>query len=108
MVVDLLFQEEYRTRKSYIGELSREGNGSRARACRKARSLAISTVTGGEISGGKVGNFQAEKTQGDSRIYSVYPDTSRAAILYAATIHIDSATIVHQESRTGTPDVNSA
>src|SRR5438309_7935639 len=62
MVVDLLFQEEYRTRKSYIGELSREGNGSRARACRKARSLAISTVTGGEISGGKVGNFQAEKT----------------------------------------------
>src|SRR5947209_20301415 len=62
MVVDLLFQEEYGTRKSYIGELSREGNGSRARACRKARSLAISTVTGGEISGGKVGNFQAEKT----------------------------------------------
>jgi len=63
MVVDLLFQEGYGTRKSYIGELSREGNGSRARACRKARSLAISTVTGGEISGGKVGNFQAEKTQ---------------------------------------------
>jgi len=27
------------------------------------RSLAISTVTGGEISGGKVGNFQAEKTE---------------------------------------------